>query len=165
MRKYIEMKKAVFSGSFDPLTKGHENIVRRALPLFDEVIVAVGVNILKKCSFTLEQRLQWIKEVFADCENVKVTHYEGLTVDFCRENGAEFIIRGLRGPADLEYESVIAEANKKISPEIETVFFLTEPSLRCVSSTVVRDLMKHNHPVDEFVPEIIAEAINAQQNQ
>lgn len=158
------MKKAVFSGSFDPLTKGHEYIVRRALPLFDEIIVAVGVNILKKSSFSLEQRLQWIKEVFADCENVKVSHYEGLTVDFCRDNNARFMIRGLRGPADLEYESVIAEANKKISPEIETVFILTEPSLRCVSSTVVRDLLKHNHPVDEFVPEIIAKNIYTQQN-
>lgn len=149
------MKKAVFSGSFDPITKGHECIVRSALPLFDEVIVAIGVNIMKKNVFSLEQRLKWIEDVFADCPNVKVKHYEGLTVDFCRENNADYIIRGLRGSIDLEYETTIAEANKKINPEIETVFFLTEPSLRCVSSTVVRDLLKHACPVDEFVPEIL----------
>lgn len=147
------MKKAVFSGSFDPITKGHEDIVMKALPLFDEVIVAIGINNLKKSAFTLEQRLQWIKETFADYDKVKVAHYEGLTVDFCKANDAKFIIRGLRGNIDLEYETTIAEANKKINPEIETIFFLTEPSLRCVSSTVVRDLMKHNCSVEQFVPE------------
>lgn len=146
------MKKAVFTGSFDPITKGHEDIVLKALPLFDEVIVAVGVNNMKKCAFSLEQRLQWIKDTFADYPKVTVAHYEGLTVDFCKENGVKFIVRGLRGNADLEYETMIAEANKKINPEIETVFFLTEPSLRCVSSTVVRDLIKHNCSVEQFVP-------------
>ncbi|MBE6336002.1 MAG: pantetheine-phosphate adenylyltransferase [Lentimicrobiaceae bacterium] len=151
------MKKAVFSGSFDPITKGHEYIVRQALPLFDEIIVAIGVNIMKKNTFTLEQRLEWIRDVFSDCPNVKVKHYEGLTVDFCKDNSASFIIRGLRGATDLEYESTIAEANKKINDEIETVFFLTDPSLRCVSSTVVRDLIKHNHPIDEFVPKVVAD--------
>lgn len=123
------------------------------MPLFDEIIVAIGENIMKKNAFSLERRIQWIKDVFADYPKVKVMHYEGLTVDFCKENGANYIIRGLRGSADLEYESVIAEANKKINPDIETIFILTDPSLRCVSSTVVRDLLKHNYPVDEFVPE------------
>mgnify|MGYP003290834413 FL=1 len=108
------MKKAVFSGSFDPITKGHENIILKAMPLFDEIIVAIGENIMKKNAFSLEQRLQWIKDVFADCPKVKVAHYEGLTVDFCKSVGAEFIIRGLRGSADLEYETTIAEANKNI---------------------------------------------------
>ncbi|MBR2051773.1 MAG: pantetheine-phosphate adenylyltransferase [Bacteroidales bacterium] len=149
------MKKAVFSGSFDPITKGHENIILKAMPLFDEIIVAIGENIMKKNAFSLEQRLQWIKDVFADYPKVKVTHYEGLTVDFCKSVGAEFIIRGLRGSADLEYETTIAEANKKICPEIETVFLLTEPSLRCVSSTVVRDLIKHNCSIEQFVPEAV----------
>ena len=147
------MKKAVFSGSFDPITKGHEYIVRKALPLFDEIIVAIGVNITKSYTFTLEERLQWIKDVFADCPNVS------LTIDFCNENDAKFIVRGLRGSADLEYEAMIAQANKKIDPSIETVFLLTEPSLNCVSSTVVRDLIKHNYPIDEFVPEVVSKSM------
>ena len=156
------MKKAVFSGSFDPITKGHENIVLRAMPLFDEIIIAIGYNIMKKNAYTLEQRMKWIEDVFADFPKVKVACYQGLTVDFCKNVGADFIIRGLRGPADLEYETMMAEANKKISPEIETVFFLTEPDLRCVSSTVVRDLLKHNSSIIEFVPSIICDdVINA----
>ena len=159
LTKKRKMKKAVFSGSFDPITKGHENIVLRALPLFDEIIVAIGYNIMKKSAYTLEQRMQWIKEVFADCPKVKVACYEGLTVDFCKDIGANYIIRGLRGSADLEYEATIAEANKKINPEIETVFFLTEPELRCVSSTVVRDLLKHNASIAEFVPAVICEDV------
>lgn len=156
------MKKAVFSGSFDPITKGHENIVLKAMPLFDEIIIAIGYNIMKKNAYTLEQRMKWIEDVFADFPKVKVACYQGLTVDFCKNVGADFIIRGLRGPADLEYETMMAEANKKISPEIETVFFLTEPDLRCVSSTVVRDLLKHNSSIIEFVPSIICDdVINA----
>lgn len=153
------MKKAVFSGSFDPITKGHENIVLRAMPLFDEIIIAIGYNIMKKNAYTLEQRMKWIEDVFADFPKVKVSCYQGLTVDFCKNVGANYIIRGLRGPADLEYETMIAEANKKINPEIETVFFLTEPNLRCVSSTVVRDLLKHNSSIIEFVPSIICDDI------
>ena len=153
------MKKAVFCGSFDPITKGHESVVLQALPLFDEIIVAIGVNILKKNSFSLDQRIQWIKDVFADYPKVKVVSYEGLTIDMCRQYGANYIIRGLRNASDFDYESSIAEANKKINPEIETIFFLTEPSLRCVSSTVVRDLISHNYAVDAFVPEKIASII------
>ena len=157
--KIKEMKKAVFSGSFDPITKGHENIVLKALPLFDEIIVAIGYNIMKKNAYTLEQRIQWIKDVFADYPKVKVCSYQGLTVDFCKEVGANFIIRGLRGPADLEYETMIAEANKKINPDVETLFFLTDPNLRCVSSTVVRDLIKHNTSIVEFVPSAICDDV------
>lgn len=155
----MNSKKAVFCGSFDPITKGHEAVVLQAMPLFDEIIVAVGINISKKNTFPLERRIQWIKDVFADYPKIKVISYEGLTVDMCRQYGANYIIRGLRNSSDFEYESTIAEANKKINPEIETIFLLTDPSLRCVSSTVVRDLIKHNYPVDEFVPDRIKDNI------
>jgi pantetheine-phosphate adenylyltransferase len=114
---------------------------------------------MKKNAYTLEQRMQWIKDVFADYPKVKVCSYQGLTVDFCKEVGANFIIRGLRGPADLEYETMIAEANKKINPDVETLFFLTDPNLRCVSSTVVRDLLKHNTSIVEFVPSAICDDV------
>lgn len=147
------MKIGVFAGSFDPITKGHEDIVLQALRIFDEIIVAIGVNIDKKYALPLEKRIKLIENTFAEHPNVKVVSYEGLTVDLCRRMNANFIIRGLRNTTDFEYESIIAEANKKLYPEVETVFFLSEPSLRCVSSTVVRDLMKNNADLKDFVPE------------
>lgn len=150
------MKKAVFSGSFDPITKGHENIVMQAATIFDEVVVAIGCNNEKKNAFSVEQRMKWIEQTFAKLPNVKVAYYEGLTVDFCEKINASYIIRGIRTAADFDYESVIAEANKKLNPDITTVFFMTEPHLRCVSSTVVRDLIKHNAPLDGFLPEGIS---------
>lgn len=148
-----KMKIGIFAGSFDPITKGHEDIVLQALPLFDEIIIAIGVNIDKKYAFPLEQRIEWIKNTFAEYPNVKVVSYEGLTVDLCRKMNASFIIRGLRNTTDFEYESIIAEANKKLNPDVETVFFLSEPPLRCVSSTVVRDLIKNGADLTEFIPE------------
>lgn len=147
------MKKAVFSGSFDPITKGHEAIVLQALPLFDEIIIAISLNINKKTEFSLEQRLQWIKDVFDKYPKVKVMHYEGLTAELCKKLDAGYMIRGLRTSHDFEYESLMAEANKKLNPDVETIFFLTEPSLRYISSTLVRDLVKHHHSVEDFVPE------------
>lgn len=147
------MKIGVFAGSFDPITRGHEDIVLQALPLFDEIIVAIGVNIDKKYAFPLEQRIKWIDNTFAEYPKVKVVSYEGLTVDLCRKMDAGFIIRGLRNTTDFEYESIIAEANKKLNPEVETVFFLSDPTVRCVSSTVVRDLIKNNADLKGFIPE------------
>ena len=147
------MKIGVFAGSFDPITRGHEDIVLQALPLFDEIIVAIGVNIDKKYAFPLEQRIQWIENTFAEYSKVKVVSYEGLTVDLCRKMNAGFIIRGLRNTTDFEYESIIAEANKKLNPDVETVFFLSDPTVRCVSSTVVRDLIKNNADLTGFIPE------------
>ena len=147
------MKTAVFAGSFDPITRGHEDIVLQALPLFDEIIVAIGVNIDKKYAFPLEERIKWIENTFAEYPKVKVVSYQGLTVDLCKKMNAQFIIRGLRNTTDFEYESIIAEANKKLNPEVETVFFLANPTLRCVSSTVVRDLIKNSADLTGFIPE------------
>lgn len=147
------MKTGVFAGSFDPITRGHEDIVLQAMPLFDEIVIAIGVNIDKKYAFPLEKRIKWIENTFAEYSKVKVVSYQGLTVDLCRKMNAGFIIRGLRNAADLEYESIIAEANKKLAPDIETVFFLSDPGLRCISSTVVRDLVKNNADLTAFIPE------------
>ena len=147
------MKTAIFAGSFDPITKGHEDIVLQALPLFDEIIVAIGVNIDKKYAFPLEQRIKWIENTFAEYPNVKVVSYQGLTVDLCEKMNANFIIRGLRNTTDFEYESIIAEANRKLNPDVKTVFFLSDPNLRCISSTVVRDLIKNNADLKGFIPE------------
>lgn len=147
------MKIGVFAGSFDPITRGHEDIVLQALPLFDEIIIAIGVNIDKKYAFPLEQRIKWIENTFAEYSKVKVVSYEGLTVDLCRKMNAGFIIRGLRNTTDFEYESIIAEANKKLNSEVETVFFLSDPTVRCISSTVVRDLIKNHANLTGFIPE------------
>jgi pantetheine-phosphate adenylyltransferase len=147
------MKIGIFAGSFDPITRGHEDIVLQALPLFDEIIIAIGVNIDKKYAFPLEQRIKWIENTFAEYPKVKVVSYEGLTVDLCRKMNAGFIIRGLRNTTDFEYESIIAEANKKLNPEVETVFFLSDPTVRCISSTVVRDLVKNHADLKDFIPE------------
>ena len=147
------MKIGVFVGSFDPITKGHEDIVLQAMPLFDEIIIAIGINIDKKYAFTLEKRIKWIENTFAGYPKVKVISYQGLTVDLCKKMNARFIIRGLRNTTDFEYESIIAEANKKLNPDVETVFFLSDPTLRCVSSTVVRDLFKNKADLKDFIPE------------
>jgi len=147
------MKTAVFAGSFDPITKGHEDIMLQAMPLFDEIIIAIGVNIDKKYAFPLEKRIKWIENTFAEYPKVKVVSYQGLTVEFCKKMNAGFIIRGLRNTTDFEYESIIAEANKKLNPEVETVFFLANPNLRCVSSSVVRDIIKNGGDLTAFIPE------------
>ncbi|MBO4574331.1 MAG: pantetheine-phosphate adenylyltransferase [Bacteroidales bacterium] len=147
------MKIAIFAGSFDPITKGHEDIVLQAMPLFDEIVIAIGVNIEKKYTFPLDDRIKWIKNTFAAYPKVKVIGYEGLTVDLCKKMSAGFIIRGLRNTTDFEYESIIAEANKKLNPEVETVFFLSSPEARCISSTVVRDVLKNKGDARQFIPE------------
>lgn len=145
------MRIAVFPGSFDPLTKGHEEIVRKAVPLFDKIYVAVGENANKQSCFTLEQRLLWIRRAFADEPSVEVAVYEGLTVDFCRRVNARFIVRGLRNSMDFQYEKDIAEANRHLAPEVETIFLLSSPALAHVSSSLVRELYHHHANYSEYV--------------
>jgi pantetheine-phosphate adenylyltransferase len=147
------MKKiAVFPGSFDPFTIGHEAIVRRALNLFDEVIIAVGANALKKSFYLLETRETIIKKVFKNESKIKVDHYEGLTVDYCKKIGAGYIIRGLRTSADFEFERAIAQVNKVMAPEVETVFLLTVPEHSHINSSIVRDIIKNGGDASPFLP-------------
>ncbi len=144
---------AVFPGSFDPITKGHEAIVRRAIPLFDRIIVAIGINAGKKYMHDPNQRKAWLEATFADATSVKVAIYEGLTVNFCEEHRARFIIRGLRNGTDFEYEKTIAQMNQAIRPGIETVFFFTDPAFAAINSSVVRELISYGENVEAFVPE------------
>jgi len=147
------MKKiAVFPGSFDPFTIGHESIVRRALDLFDEIIIAVGANALKKNYYSLETRKEIINKVFMDEPAVKVDHYEGLTVDYCKRNGARYLLRGLRTAADFEFERAIGQVNRSLEPSIESVFLLTVPEHSHINSTIVRDIIRSGGDASQFVP-------------
>ena len=148
------MKRALFPGSFDPITLGHFDIIRRALALFDEIVVAIGVNGDKNYMFTVEQRKEFIEKAFADEPKVKVSTYQGLTVDYCREIDAQFILRGLRNPADFEFEKAIAHTNRTLS-KIETVFLLTAASTSFISSSIVRDVIRNNGDYTVLVPESV----------
>jgi pantetheine-phosphate adenylyltransferase len=143
---------AVFPGSFDPVTKGHESIVQRALPLFDTIIVAIGSNSTKSSMFPLEKRKQWLEQTFASYPKVKVIDYSSLTIELCRKNGANYIIRGLRSVADFEYESNIARMNRMLEPGIETIFMLSLPEFSSIQSTIVREIIKHGGNVSQFIP-------------
>jgi pantetheine-phosphate adenylyltransferase len=145
-------KIAVFPGSFDPFTVGHESIVRRALTLFDKVIIAVGVNAEKKNLFSIEMRLKMIRKVFEGEDRVEVTRFSGLTIDFCRRYNARYIVRGLRTAIDFEYERAMGHMNWKMAPEIDTVFLLTSTEHTPVNSTIVRDIIKHGGDASMFVP-------------
>ncbi len=146
-------KIAVFPGSFDPVTRGHEDIISRAAPLFDKIIVAIGQNQDKKSFFSIGKRLDFLKTIFKHVPNIVIEKYSGLTVDYCREVGAQYILRGLRTSADFEFERSIAQVNKKLYPEIETVFFLTLPEFTALNSSVVRDILRHGGNVDQFIPQ------------
>ena len=145
------MKKALFPGSFDPITLGHYDIIKRGIQLFDEVIVAIGVNADKKYMFSLEERKHFIEEAFKNEPKVKVVTYKGLTVDFCKELGVDFILRGLRNPADFEFEKAIAHTNRDLAP-IETVFLLTAASTSYIASSIVRDVIRNNGDYTKLVP-------------
>jgi len=143
---------AIFPGSFDPFTIGHESIVKRALPLFDKIIIMVGFNSNKRSFFPIGKREKWIKEVFKNEPKVEVRTHEGLTVDFCKLVNASYILRGLRTSADFEFERAIAQVNKKMYPKIESVFLLTMPEHTPINSTIVRDIIFHGGDASMFLP-------------
>ncbi len=147
-----EKKIAVFPGSFDPFTRGHESVVRRAMSLFDEIIISIGANAIKDGYFTLEKREKMIMEVFKDSPMIKVGHYNGLTVDFCREMKAHYLLRGIRTAADFEYERAIAQMNKSMAPEIESILLLTTPEYTPINSTIVRDIIRNGGDAGMFLP-------------
>ena len=152
-KKLIMEKIAVFPGSFDPFTVGHEEIVKRGLKLFDKIVIAVGVNPVKKEFLDIESRIKLIKKAFSDTERVVVAPYSGLTVDFCREMNAHIIIRGLRTAADFEYERAVGQANRAMDSRIETVFILTSTEHTFISSTIVRNIYMNGGDVTRFLPE------------
>tara|TARA_B100001778_G_scaffold56933_1_gene43931 strand:+ start:407 stop:862 length:456 start_codon:yes stop_codon:yes gene_type:complete len=145
------MKRALFPGSFDPITNGHEDIILRALPVFDELIIGVGINSEKKYMFSLDKRIKFITDTFKNHKNIKVDSYEGLTTNFCKKINAKYILRGLRNSSDFEFEKAIAHTNRKLSG-IETVFMLTSSKNSFISSSIVREIIKNNGNYKPLVP-------------
>ncbi len=146
------MKKAVFPGSFDPITSGHVDIVKRAVPLFDEIIIAIGVNTSKKYLFPLDQRIAWLEKVFENEPSVKVDSYEGLTAHYCKNIGANYMLRGLRNASDFDYEKTISQLNSIVGDGLETLFLISRPSFSHISSTIVREIIKGKGDASPFLP-------------
>jgi len=147
--------KAVFPGSFDPITTGHIDLIKRSLPLFDEIIVAIGINSQKQTLFELERRKKWIEDAFAGESRVKVETFEGLTVHFCKKVNAKFIIRGLRNASDFDYEKTISQLNHIVGEQVETVFLISRPEFSHISSTIVREIIKGGGDARPFLPESV----------
>lgn len=145
-------KIAVFPGSFDPITVGHTDIITRALPLFDKIVIAIGRNSQKKYLFSLEERLQFINETFANEPTVSVSAYEGLTVSFCQQIKANYLLRGVRSAPDFEFERNIAQLNLALAPKVETILLICRPQYSHISSTIVREIITHKGNVETFVP-------------
>jgi pantetheine-phosphate adenylyltransferase len=145
------MNKAIFPGSFDPITLGHFDIIKRGVKLFDELIIAIGINADKNYMFSLEERKKFIEDCFKDNPKIKVVTYKGLTVQFCQKNNVDFILRGLRNPADFEFEKAIAHTNRDLAP-VETVFLLTSATTSYISSSIVRDVIRNEGDYTKLVP-------------
>lgn len=145
-------KTAIFPGSFSPFTLGHKSVVDRALPLFDKIIIAIGINSEKNEYFSIEERKQWINEIYKNNSKIEVHFYDGLTVDFCEKVRANYILRGLRDSHDFKYEKNIAQTNKDLNDKVETIFIITPPEISHISSTIVRDIIKNGGDVSQFLP-------------
>ena len=146
------MKIALFPGSFDPITIAHVDIVNRALPLFDKIVIGIGLNSSKQGFLSAEQREEMVKTIFSENPKIEVQMYEGLTVDFCRKKNAKYMVRGIRSASDFEYERAIAQINQTMMPEVETILLLSKPEYSAISSTIVRDILRNNGNVSPFVP-------------
>ncbi|MBT7726759.1 MAG: pantetheine-phosphate adenylyltransferase [Flavobacteriales bacterium] len=146
---------AVFPGSFSPFTLGHKSVVDRSLPLFDKIIIAIGINSEKNEYFSIEEREKWIQDIYKDNPKIEVQFYEGLTVDFCEKEEAKYILRGLRDSHDFKYEKNIAQTNKNLNPKLETIFVITPPEMSHISSTIMRDIIKNGGDVSQFLPKEI----------
>lgn len=150
---------ALFPGTFDPITIGHLDIIQRALPLFDKLIIGIGRNVNKAPMFTEEQRLQWLKELYGDNKAIDAVVYEGLTVECCKRVNANFIVRGIRYVNDFEYEKAIADMNRSLDHHIETVFLTCLPQYTSVASTLVRDVIRHGGDATQFLPEVVSRSL------
>ncbi len=153
------MRICLFPGTFDPVTLGHIDIINRALPLFDKIVVGIGINAAKSPMFSAAQRMAWFNEIYKDDKRVESVTYEGLTIDYCKKIGARFILRGIRFVSDFEYEKSIADANRTMDSNIETVFLTGEPKYTSVASTIVRDILKNGGNASPFLPEAVIHSL------
>jgi pantetheine-phosphate adenylyltransferase len=153
------MKIALFPGSFDPVTKAHVDILKRSISLFDKVVIGIGINSTKQALLPIDARKKMLEAVFADEPKVKIQTYSGLTVDFCKEIGANYMIRGIRTVSDFEYEKAIAQMNHALVPEIESIFIVSKPGYSSISSTIVRDILRNKGDISQFVPKEVLEFI------
>ena len=148
-------KIAIFPGSFAPFTVGHQSIVDRALPLFDKIIISIGINSEKNQYFSIEERMDWIEAIYGNNPKIEVKRYEGLTVDFCKKENANYILRGLRDSHDFKFEKNIAQMNKELNSTIETIFIITPPEISHISSSIIRDIIKNGGDISKFIPKEI----------
>ncbi len=155
------MRICLFPGTFDPLTLGHVDIINRSINLFDKIVVGIGTNSNKTPMFTADQRLEWIAQIYKNTNKVFGVVYDGLTIDYCKKIGANFILRGIRYVSDFEYEKTIADANRTMDPSIETIFLTGEPKYTSVASTIVRDIIRNGGDASPFLPQAVIDTINS----